>query len=98
MTERQENHEKVAHTIVKESGKRSIWKFFINWKTLNKKMMTLTKSTVSKAIDEKKLRNYLFVKLKLIGERKTKTKSSLKHTAFFRRSEFFHNFLRQSNV
>ena len=41
MRKRQENHEKVAHTIVKESGERSFWKFFINWKTLEKKLMTL---------------------------------------------------------
>ena len=39
----------LVHTIVEKSGKRSKWKFFIKWKTLEKKRMTLTKSTVSKA-------------------------------------------------
>ena len=48
MTERQENREKIAHTIVEKSGKRSKWKFSINWKTL-RKIMTLTKSTARKA-------------------------------------------------
>ena len=48
MRERQKNHEKVAHTILEKSGKRSKWKFSTNWKTLNK-IMTLTRSTAGKA-------------------------------------------------
>ena len=41
--------QQLVHTKVEKSGKRSKWKFFLNWMTLERKRMTLTKSTVSKA-------------------------------------------------
>ena len=49
MTEREQNDENLAHTIIETTGKRSKRTFFKTWKTLKKKKVTLTNSSVSKA-------------------------------------------------
>ena len=49
MAEREQNHEMLAHAIVETSGRKSKRTFFMTWKTLKKKKVTLTNSTVSKA-------------------------------------------------
>ena len=53
MTEREQKHEKLAHTKVEKKRKRSEGNFFINLKTLKKKKVTLTSQLLPEQIGEK---------------------------------------------
>ena len=64
MTEREQNHETSAHTMVEKKGKSSRRKFFINWKNIKKKNVTLTSQLLAKKKTEKPTAKIAFCETK----------------------------------
>ena len=83
MTEREQSHEKIAHTIIEKNGERSKRKFFKNWKTLKNENVALTSQLLAKQIVEKTTARLAFCETQTHEGRKDKNNIKLRPYCVF---------------